>query len=124
VEALTRDGIAEFFTVVARPDEVGAEKPDPKIFRWAMAKAGVSPDNTVLVANRLDTDIRPAQRIGIRTIWLLRGEAPPAPTIEQLGEPDAVITSMTGLPIALVRVARTREAASAVSPDRVPVPAY
>jgi polyol permease family len=124
VEALTRDGIAEFFTVVARPDEVGAEKPDPKIFRWAMAKAGVSPDNTVLVANRLDTDIRPARRIGIRTIWLLRGEAPPAPTIEQLGEPDAVITSMTGLPIALVRVARTREAASAVSPDRVPVPAY
>jgi putative hydrolase of the HAD superfamily len=124
VEALTRDGIAEFFTVIARPDEVGAEKPDPKMFRWAMAKAGVRAANTVLVANRLDTDIRPAQRIGIRTIWLLRGEAPPAPTIEQLGEPDAVITSMTGLPIALVRVARTREAASAVSPDRVPAPAY
>ena len=124
VGALTRDGIAEFFTVIARPDEVGAEKPDPKMFRWAMAKAGVTAANTVLVANRLDTDIRPAQQIGIRTVWLLRGEAPPAPTIEQLGEPDAVITSMTGLPIALVRVARTREAASAVSPDRVPAPAY
>src|SRR5438128_1667016 len=65
-----------------------------------------------------------AQQVGIRTIWLLRGEAPPAPTIDQLGEPDAVITSMTGLPIALARVARTRAEASAVSPDRVPAPAY
>jgi len=40
----------------------------------------------------------------MRTVWLLRGEVPPAPTLEQLSEPDAVLTSLLGLPIALVRL--------------------
>jgi len=122
--ALQRDGIAQFFTTVATPQTVGVEKPDPKLFRWGLDKAGVRAANAVLVGNRLDLDIRPAQQLGMRTIWLLRGEAPPAPTLQQLSEPDAVITSLTGLPTALARVARTKESAPAVSPERVPAPAY
>ena len=56
------------------------------------------------VGNRLDTDIRPARAIGMRTVWMLRGEAPPAPTADQLDEPDAVITTLTGLPAVLARL--------------------
>jgi FMN phosphatase YigB (HAD superfamily) len=59
----------------------------------------------VYVGNRLDTDIRPARGIGMRTVWMLRGEAPPAPTANQLDEPDAVITTLTGLPAVLARLA-------------------
>ena len=56
------------------------------------------------VGNRLESDIRPAQRLGMRTVWLLRGDAPPAPTLDQLVEPDAVIISLVGLPMALSRL--------------------
>jgi hypothetical protein len=37
-------------------------------------------------------------------VWMLRGEAPPAPTADQLDEPDAVITTLTGLPAVLARL--------------------
>jgi putative hydrolase of the HAD superfamily len=33
----------------------------------------------------------------MRTIWVLRGEAPDTPTPEQLAEPDAVIGDLDGL---------------------------
>jgi hypothetical protein len=40
----------------------------------------------------------------MKTIWMLRGDAPPAPTVEQLREPDAVIISLNGLGVALSRI--------------------
>jgi hypothetical protein len=40
----------------------------------------------------------------MKTIWMLRGDAPPAPTVEQLCEPDAVIISLNGLGVALSRL--------------------
>jgi len=105
LEAMARDGIADLFTVVALAPQVGVEKPDPGIFRYALHRAGVPAARAVYVGNRLDTDIRPARAIGMRTVWMLRGEAPPAPTAQQLDEPDAVITTLTGLPAVLARLA-------------------
>jgi putative hydrolase of the HAD superfamily len=104
LKALRRDGLQELFTVVALADLVGMEKPDERIFRYALEKAGVSPSRAVHVGNRLESDIRPAQKLGLRTVWLLRGDAPPAPTLDQLAEPDAVIVSLVGLPTALSRL--------------------
>jgi hypothetical protein len=43
---------------------------------------------------------------------MLRGEAPPAPTREQLSEPDAVVTNFLGLPTALAALSRSRESDS------------
>jgi len=117
LKALQRDGLHELFSVVALADFVGVEKPDERIFRYALETAGVSPNRAVHVGNRLEGDIRPAQRLGIRTVWLLRGDAPPAPTLEQLTEPDAVIISLLGLPMALSRLTGTTKfkSSSAVS---------
>jgi FMN phosphatase YigB (HAD superfamily) len=81
------------------------EKPDVRIFRQALSQAGVPVGRAVYVGNRLDTDVRGSLRAGLRSVWMLRGEAPPAPTAAQLDEPDAVITSLTGLPMALARIA-------------------
>lgn len=97
-QALERDGVAPFIDVWAISDDVGAEKPDPRIFLHALRSAGVPACDAVHVGNRLDTDVRGAHRVGLRTVWVLRGEAPPAPTPAQRGEPDAVITSLSELP--------------------------
>src|SRR4029077_443551 len=43
LKALRRDGLQELFTVVALADFVGVEKPDERIFRYALETAGVSP---------------------------------------------------------------------------------
>lgn len=103
--SMDRDGIAPYISVIALAHQVGYEKPDRRIFEYALREAGVPASRAVFVGNRLDTDIRPARSLGMRTVWMLRGEAPPAPTSTQLDEPDAVITSLTGLPVVLRRLA-------------------
>ena len=113
LEAMERDGINDLFNVLALADVAGVEKPDPQIFRYALDEAGVQPGNAIHVGNRLDTDVRPAQQVGMRTVWMLRGEAPPAPTADQLDVPDAVITSLIGLPAVLARLGRQRTTAAA-----------
>jgi len=109
LRALRRDGLHDLFDVIALAEFVGVEKPATKIFQYALDKAGVPASRAVHVGNRLDSDIRPAKNLGLRTIWVLRGDAPPAPTLDQLAEPDAVITSLIGLPVALSRLMRLPE---------------
>ncbi|MDI2032185.1 HAD family hydrolase [Saccharopolyspora sp. TS4A08] len=105
VDALRRDGVAEHVDVWAISETVGAEKPDPRIFQHALDEAGVPASRAVHVGNRLDTDVRGAQRVGLRTVWVLRGEAPPAPTPDQLAEPDVAVRSLAELPAALEKLA-------------------
>ena len=104
LRALRRDGLHDLFDVIALADFVGVEKPDEKIFQYALDKIGVPASRAVHVGNRLESDIRPAKSLGLRTVWILRGDAPPSPTLEQLSEPDAVVISLIGLPTALSRL--------------------
>jgi FMN phosphatase YigB (HAD superfamily) len=104
VDLLRRDGVADHIDVWAVSALVGAEKPDPELFAWALREAEVTADRAVHVGNRLDTDIRPARRLGLGTVWVLRGEAPPHPTPEQLAEPDAAVPDLTSLPDLVFRL--------------------
>ncbi|MCX2733580.1 HAD family hydrolase [Saccharopolyspora sp. NFXS83] len=108
VDALRRDGVASFIDYWAISELVGASKPDPAIFQHALDRAGVSPARAVHVGNRLDSDVRGAQRLGIRTVWVVRGEAPPDPTREQLDEPDIAVFSLADVPAAVERLQRAR----------------
>lgn len=98
IDALRRDGVAPLIQVWAVSALVGHEKPDPALFEWAVKEAGTSPANAVHVGNRLDTDVRPARALGLGTVWVLRGEAPPEPTAEQLAEPDVAVPDLRTLP--------------------------
>ena len=100
-EALERDGVAPFIDIWAISEEVGAEKPDPRIFRYALRAAGVDPAAAVHVGNRLDTDVRGAHQAGLRAVWVLRGEAPPSPTPDQCAEPEAVVGGLAEVPLVL-----------------------
>ncbi|HLI15128.1 MAG TPA: HAD family hydrolase [Acidimicrobiales bacterium] len=119
LDALRRDGLLEYFRVQALSCQVGIEKPDAGLFRYALEQAGVEAQEAVHIGNRLDNDIRPAAALGLRTVWVLRGEAPPAPTPQQLAEPDATVTSLTELPAVLERLPRGwREEVALQSPER------
>ncbi|WP_349017154.1 RbtT/DalT/CsbX family MFS transporter [Streptomyces luteolus] len=110
LDALRRDGLLDLFDVTVLAEQIGVRKPDVTAFQYALREAGVSADRVLYVGNRLDTDIRPAHRVGMRAVWMLRGEAAPAPTQAQLAEPDAVLTTLTGLPVVLARMARSASA--------------
>ncbi|HEY7668194.1 MAG TPA: HAD family hydrolase [Actinomycetota bacterium] len=103
-EALERDGVARFIELWNVSADVGLEKPDPRLYARAVAAAEVPAERTAMVGDRLDRDIRPARDAGMRTVWVLRGEAPDRPTAAQLAEPDAAIADLGRLASALDRL--------------------
>jgi HAD superfamily hydrolase (TIGR01549 family) len=100
-DCLRRDELDGFFELWSVSAEVGAEKPDPAIFEHALRQAATPPERCAMVGDRLDNDIVAARRHGLRGVWLLRGEAPPEPTEDQLAGADAAIPSLAELPSAL-----------------------
>ena len=60
-------GWLDRFAVVVLSEEAGISKPDPALFRAAMARAGVAPEHALMVGDRLDNDIAPASALGMAT---------------------------------------------------------
>ena len=72
-QRLEKWGMIEFFDVIAASAELGISKPDPAIFGWALEQANCVAQNALMVGDRLDNDIAPANRMGIHSVRLLRG---------------------------------------------------
>jgi HAD superfamily hydrolase (TIGR01549 family) len=108
--AMDRDGLSRFFEVWGVSDDLGLQKPDPKLFSHVLYTAGVSPARTVMLGDRLDYDVRPALTAGMHAIWVLRGEAPDEPTPEQLAEPDATVKTLAEVPAMLASWIPSRSA--------------
>lgn len=95
-DALVRDGVGHVIDVWGLSALVGHEKPSPEFFQWALDQAGVEPSEALHIGNRYDTDVAPARALGMKTAWLLRGEAPDFPDPRQLAEADYVLESLIG----------------------------
>jgi len=63
-------GLTSLFAVMVDSHRVGAEKPDPAIFRAALGALGATPETTVFVGDSLRRDREGARRTGIRFIWI------------------------------------------------------
>lgn len=67
---LNRCGIADFFQVVIDSHDVGVEKPDPRIFQFALAKTKARPEQTVYVGDIYSIDVIGAERAGLQPVLL------------------------------------------------------
>lgn len=70
---LEKYGISGYFDVIAASAEVGFDKPDARIFTWAMEMAGCRPEEAMMIGDRIDNDIIPAAKLGMHTIWVRQG---------------------------------------------------
>ena len=70
--------------------EVGAEKPDPRIFRAALACVDRAPEEVLHVGDDPERDIAGAARLGLSTCWVSHGRPwppglpPPTFTVERI----------------------------------------
>ena len=63
-------------------------KPEPVMFQQALARLGTRPEETVMIGDRLETDIEGGNRAGLKTILVLSGISTAA-DVEQTGiRPD------------------------------------
>lgn len=78
---LRLEGILEELGLSGRLDsvvishQVGAEKPDPAIFRRAIELCGLAPGQALHVGDSLEEDVAGARAAGMQAVWLRRGGA-------------------------------------------------
>jgi putative hydrolase of the HAD superfamily len=71
-------GLLALVDGVVTSADVGAAKPDPRIFRRALELAGMRPENAVHVGDSVAGDVVGARALGIRAVLLQRAGEPPA----------------------------------------------
>ena len=103
---LKKHGLAPLISLCLSSAEVGLEKPDPAIFRLALREAKCEPYQAMMIGDRIDNDIRPANLLGWKTVRVLQGfgkvQSPRSPedepdfTIRRLGEIPEVLRRELG----------------------------
>ena len=74
---LRRLGIAEAFDGIFLSSDFGARKPAPAFFRAALARAGASPESSLMVGNDPEADIRGADAVGMVSRYIHSPQSPP-----------------------------------------------
>ncbi len=92
-----RSGLGNRFAFTVFAQNHGVQKPDRQFYEIVLATAGVAVREVIHVGDSLANDVGGAQALGIRTIWLNRGNLP----LDAPLPPDAVITTLTDLPAVL-----------------------
>ncbi len=70
---LTQHGLYDLFDAFAISEELGVEKPDPRMFIHALDELGIAREDysrTVMVGNYLERDIKGANQVGMISVWL------------------------------------------------------
>ncbi len=67
---LRQCGIEQFFQVMIDSHLVGVEKPDPRIFHLALARAQARPEQAIFIGDIYGVDVLGAERAGIRPLLL------------------------------------------------------
>jgi FMN phosphatase YigB (HAD superfamily) len=90
--SLGLDGIID---VVVTPEDAGVDKPDPKIFRVALDKAKVKPEETAFVGDQPKVDAAGAKAVGMTAVLIDRFNMYPEvqeyPRIKSLDELDGIL---------------------------------
>lgn len=63
-------GLTRWLDYVIDSEEVGVEKPDPRIFRLALERSRVSPDEAVYIGDLYSVDVLGARAAGIQAVLL------------------------------------------------------
>ncbi len=96
-DRLSNWGILKYFDIVLASAEEGISKPDLEIFYRALNAARCLPDNAAMVGDRLDNDIAPAKKVGMKTVWIKQGLGGLAKAIHKTEQADHEIENLTEL---------------------------
>ena len=97
-ERLRAHNILDCFDLILASAEEGCAKPDLKIFETALQRSHCHPQNAVMIGDRIDNDIVPARRLGMKTIWIKQGYGKYWTFFQENETPDFTVCSLSELP--------------------------
>lgn len=69
-QRLEKYGLLKYIDLVVASAEEGVSKPDRKIFEIALERSGCAASDAVMIGDRIDNDIVPANLLGMSTVWV------------------------------------------------------
>jgi HAD superfamily hydrolase (TIGR01549 family) len=70
---LAQHGVLDLFDVLTISEQLGCEKPDPRMFVETLDRLGIAPEDygrTLMVGNNLARDIKGANLVGMVSVWI------------------------------------------------------
>jgi putative hydrolase of the HAD superfamily len=99
-DVLAGVGLAGMLDAVVTSAQVGAAKPDPRIFEAALAAVQCPPTRAMFVGDSIEIDVAGARAAGIRSVLLDRAASPVEPEdVERIFTLDNLLALMSGSPI-------------------------
>ena len=101
---LQKYGIIGLFEAIVFSSQIGFRKPDRRIFEAALLSAGKSAPECVMIGDRLDTDIKPANELGMKTIRITNSLFSQQEPLTDSEHPTLTIKRLREIPSEIVRI--------------------
>lgn len=98
LKLLNHYNLNQFFKIKVISSEVKLKKPDPRIFTLAMKLALSKPEDCVMIGDRLDTDIGPANELGLTTIRTENSLFKLQQPIDKFEQPTYTVAKLSEIP--------------------------
>lgn len=96
-ERLKQHGILQYINLIIASAEEGVAKPDKRIFEIALERSSCEPANAIMIGDRIDHDIVPANLLGMNTIWIKQGFGQYWNILQEIEKADYVVSNLTEL---------------------------
>lgn len=96
-ERLAQKDVLKYIDLVIASAEEGVAKPDRKIFKIALERSNCKAANSIMIGDRIDNDIVPANLLGMNTIWIKRGFGQYWKINRKIEKPDFVVNNLLEL---------------------------
>lgn len=98
-KTLEKYGILQEVVVAVGSQDIGIEKPDPAIFRYALDQVGLQPAQAAYVGDEYMTDARAAQAVGMLGIFLDRHNNRPVTDLPRIKRLSDLLAADSPLPL-------------------------
>ena len=75
-EKFDKSGLKNYFSHIVLSEEVGCQKPNPRIFEEALRMNGLAAEDVVMIGDSWNSDIQGAINAGIDQIWIRKSQDP------------------------------------------------
>ena len=101
---LHKHDLDKHFKIVCLAEDIGFKKPHYKIFQKALLDSNSNVDSCIMVGDRLDIDILPANELGMKTIRTMDSLYKIQEPVDKKETPLFTINSLSELPEVLSRI--------------------
>ena len=85
-EKFDKSGLRDCFSHIVLSEEVGCQKPNPRIFEEALRMNGLQAEDVVMIGDSWNSDIKGAINAGIDQIWIKKNKEPGAESPDTIAQ--------------------------------------